>query len=139
MESEQLIGYWILNQREETPVPIQDNHFTVFDRSYEWEDPQLEILYFKTNEDKCFHIGLEILPLEDRQDFDYEITSFLPGTYDHMANTIAILENGILSMVNGKLLIKEIADNYKCDEVWIRLPSECENIIKFLDFELKNI
>lgn len=137
MKSEQLEGYWVLEQRKENPV--QDNHFTVLDRSYEFQDPQQEILYFKPNEDKCFHLGLELLPLEEREDFDYEITSFIPGTYDHKANTIAILENGTMSFVNGKLSIKEIADDYQCDEVWMRLTAEHENLKKFLDFELKNI
>jgi hypothetical protein len=137
MRSDQLIGYWILEQREETPV--QDNHFTISDRSYEFKVPQMEILFFKSNENKCFHIGIELLPLEERKDFDYEITSYFPGTYDHIANTITILENGTMSIVNGKLSIKEKADNYKCYEVWIRLTAEYDNVIKFLDFELKNI
>ncbi|MDD3049966.1 MAG: hypothetical protein PHR06_02360 [Candidatus Cloacimonetes bacterium] len=137
MELEQLIGYWILEQREETP--IQDNQFTVFDRSYEIIDPHLEILYFKSNENKCFHLGLKLLPLGNREDFDYDITSFLPGTYDHLTKTIAILENGTMSIVNGKLSIKEIANDYKCDEVWTRLTAEHVNLIKFLDFEFKNI
>ena len=98
MRSDQLIGYWILEQREETPV--QDNHFTIGDRSYELTVPQMEILYFKSNENECFHIGIELLPLEERKDFDYEITSYLPGTYDHIANTMTILENGTMSIVN---------------------------------------
>ncbi|MBK9290863.1 MAG: hypothetical protein IPM52_04465 [Bacteroidetes bacterium] len=136
MKSDELIGYWILEQREETPV--QDNHFTIYDRSYEVEEPQIEILYFKSNENKCFHIGIELLPLEEREDSDYEITSFLPGTYDLISNTITILEKGTMSIVNGKLSIKEIADDYKCYEVWIRLAAEYDNLIKYLDSELNN-
>ena len=137
MESEKLVGYWILEKREETP--IQDNYFSVGDRIYKATNPQQEILYFKMNEDQCFHIGVQLLPLEEREDFDFEITSFFPGTYDHMAKTIAVLENGTMSMVNGKLFINEIADDYKSYEVWIRLTAEHKNLIEFLDFELKNI
>jgi len=50
-----------------------------------------------------------------------------------------VLKLGSIIIVNGKLSIKEIADDYKCYEVWIRLTAEYDNVIKFLDFELKNI
>lgn len=137
MEIEQLIGFWILERREE--APIENSEFTIGDKTYNVQEPSLEVLYFESEKDKCSQLGLELLPLEEHGgSTEYTITSFMPGKYDCLANTITILGKSAMSIEDGKLFIKEVSDDYECHEVWARLSLEEENLKKFLDTEFGN-
>ncbi|MFW6046841.1 MAG: hypothetical protein ACOCP4_03515 [Candidatus Woesearchaeota archaeon] len=136
MEAEQLYGYWILEKRKESPN--ETNTFEVFERTYEFKDPSIEVLLFKKDDCKCFHIGIEVSTSETQVKEKFDISSFYPGTYDINDMSIFILEKETMSISKGKLFIRARSDDYYCDETWKKLTAEHEDLKKFLDVEMKN-
>jgi hypothetical protein len=137
MELDQLSGYWILEHREEHPV--ENSSFTIGNKTYNIQEVSLEILVFKTSDYKCFQLGIDLLPLEEQEDFKYDISAFLPGAYSLDPNKIMILEEGNFSISNGKLLIEESSENYTCKETWVRLDNTHHDLINFLDYNMNNM
>jgi len=139
MEPEQLAGYWILEQRNETLDENDEEYeIVIHDKKYTITEPVIEVLFFKVNTNKCIQMGLELLPEDEREDFDYETSSYFPGTYDIQNQTIKIMNQGNMTIYNGKLIIKENSKDYSCLEIWSRLSDEHQKLIQLLDFELKN-
>ena len=136
MELEQLTGYWILNRREQKPAQDEQIQISLFGKSYSFNDPQIEILNFLSNNNKCYHLGINRLPLGNSEEF--EIHSFLPGTYDLLAKTIALLEPWCMSIMDDNLIIIEESNDYKSEEEWIRLTADHENLIDFLNVEFED-
>ncbi|MEA2041573.1 MAG: hypothetical protein U9N85_03360 [Bacteroidota bacterium] len=135
MKIEQLLGYWVLEDRTESPD--QENTLSIGNRTYSAKESTIEILVFK-NEGKCFQLGINPTPVLEEDNDKFGITQFMPGTYNYETKTIRILENGSMKISEGKLVVKERADDYQCDEIWNKLTDDHEDLIKFLD-QMKNI
>lgn len=134
MKIDDLIGYWILKSREDSPE--QDGSFSIGDRVYTISKSDIEILVFKLS-NKCYHLGIGLIPEEEvEDDIIFDLFTFFPGNYDLSDNTIQTIDPGTMNIVDGNLHIIVSQPDYSCVEVWIRLPQELEDLRSFIDKEI---
>ena len=136
MKSEQLDGYWILENRVENPIP--ENYFEVGDKFYVVKSIYIEILFFNTAENKCYQLGINSLPNQAGTSSLFEMSAFLPGSYNLEEMTLEFLDEGIMSFTDEKLSVKVKTTDNECDEIWKRLTDENKDLVEFLDIEMKN-
>ena len=129
MKRQQVEGYWALKSRTETPQ--QDNSFSIGDRVYSIITPTIEIMAINPKKNKCDLLGIDLV-----SENQYELSSYLPGTYDLTDKNIQTIDPGTMKIINGDIHICIKESNYQCYEVWKKLSSEQADLIKFIDGEI---
>lgn len=142
MKKDAIHGAWILEKRNESPE--QGNSFTISEREYEFDNPEIEVLFFDSPGIKCYQIGIEERSLEDRKEYDYDVlyedTAFIPGAYDQKNRTIEIIEKEKFEILsNGKLHIIGKQDDYESDEIWNRIPHDRLALQSYVESLIKGI
>ena len=129
MKRQQVEGYWALKSRTETPQ--QDNSFSIGDRVYSIITPTIGIMAINPKKNKCDLLGIDLV-----SENQYELSSYLPGTYDLTDKNIQTIDPGTMKIINGDIHISIKESNYQCYEVWKKLSSEQADLIKFIDGEI---
>ena len=129
MKRQQVEGYWILKSRIESPQ--KDNSFSIGDRVYSIIPPTMEIMAINPKKNKCDLLGIDLV-----SENQYELSSYLPGTYDLTDKNIQTIDPGTMKIINGDIHICIKESNYQCYEVWKKLSSEQAELIKFIDGEI---
>lgn len=135
MKLEQLLGYWVLENRFEDPE--EENAFSIGDRFYKVKEVTIEILVFK-NEGKCIQLGINRNPISTLDNDEFVIFQLMPGTYDYRSKTIRMLENVNMDFSDGKLIVIERTEDYLCVERWVRLSDDEAELIQFLNHQVNN-
>jgi len=109
MNSSDFYGAWKMVDTNDTS---SENSFSIDNRVYEIVLPDIDILYFVPDTDKCFRLGISNLTEEKKQYFDedieFETISYFPGTFDYenyilkidYEEKIEIIQNGQLHLIN---------------------------------------
>jgi hypothetical protein len=134
MKRQQVEGYWILKSRVESPK--QDNSFSIGDRVYSIIPSTIEILAINPKTNKCDLLGIDLVEEDESSENKYELSSFLPGTYDLTDKNIQTIDPGTMKIINGDIHISIKESNYQCYEVWKKVSSEQTDLIKFIDGEI---
>ncbi len=129
MKRQQVEGYWTLKSRIESPK--QDKSFIIGDRVYSIIPPTIEVLAINPKKNKCDLLGIDLV-----SENTYELSSYLPGTYDLTDKHIQTIDPGTMKIINGDIHISIKESTYQCYEVWKKLSSEQADLIKFIDGEI---